>query len=427
MTKRARFLQSLHAGTGRAWLLLKENPELRVKEELALALRTDYAIDRQSGDDRTEYLFRLANISPWKEHLVKETVALLGRDDIDGWDLIHLFGVARLFATEGSEAVRDAMYARYTSAPHQDRGYCADEIIQLDGVEGLLFVVEEEGKYLAEHPDYYVDTTHLSTAQWRLGRDDLKQVLEQVAGQNESIRRYLDAVEAHSANQTTLKPDREQPFDRVRSMIRRKFWDPRTKTRIEDLTPEEIDQLAESFEAESDPVRQEKYLRLFSSIKYPRPIDPIFDIVKGRASRRGLRLHWACHALSNFQDESIRTFAIDKLSHTNQPTSYLYLLISNYQMGDARLLTRLATRYKHPEFVHDLMCAYAAIYKANSTPECRDPLEILYHKGRCGMHRLMLLEILHANDLLSDEIKEEMPYDSFEGVREMYAEKFKEG
>lgn len=124
-------------------------------------------------------------------------------------------------------------------------------------------------------------------------------------------------------------------------------------------------------------------------------------------------------ALSHFSGADIRALALKKMREERIPCEYLHLLVSNYQAGDAEMLVEIIGRAKNFDEVHLLVQGIIAIFKANPVADSKAPLEAMYYNMNCGIHRRDLVELLNDNQVLSDEILEELPYDSDEDVRKL--------
>ena len=190
------------------------------------------------------------------------------------------------------------------------------------------------------------------------------------------------------------------------------------------MSKKEIKQLAKDFLRETNRLKQEKYLRFFSTMKFPFDYQPILKIARGKNSKDDRLVEFACEALSYFPADDIREFAVKKLSKTKKPADYLYLLVSNYKEGDYELLKSIAGKHKSFEMIHSLVWGYVAIYQANSTKGCQEPLEAIYDKLNCGLHRKDIVKILIANEVLPDKILEEIEFDSYDAIRKIYTENF---
>lgn len=96
------------------------------------------------------------------------------------------------------------------------------------------------------------------------------------------------------------------------------------------------------------------------------------------------------------------------------------LLVSNYENGDHKLLTEIASRSDDFDFIHSIVFGFIDIYEANSTKDCKEPLEVIYNKMNCGIHRKDIIKILLDNNVLSDKIFAELEFDSYDTVRKIY-------
>ncbi len=88
------------------------------------------------------------------------------------------------------------------------------------------------------------------------------------------------------------------------------------------------------------------------------------------------------------------------------------ILTSNYQSGDFKIFTEIATETNNEHKIENLAGIFTELFKINKTKECKDPLEVLYNKMNCGIHRNGIIEILIENEVLSDKIRNEIIFDS---------------
>ena len=190
--------------------------------------------------------------------------------------------------------------------------------------------------------------------------------------------------------------------------------------RANDLSVEEVEKLANELLAEKGKPKQELYLRFFSKRKFPFDYHPILKIASGKNPARTRLIEFSVDALKYFSGKDIRQLALAKLEAQKNPYKYLDLLVSNYKKGDNKLLNEIVNRSDNYDFIHSIGFGYLDIFEANKTKECREPLETIYKKMNCGLCRKNVIKILLDNNVLSDTIRQEIKFDSYEGVRKLY-------
>ena len=421
MNIRQQFRQSIRCGTGKAHFILRDNPTIDFSKDIIKAALTNLAFDAQAEGDRAYYVACLINLSNKKAEIVAHILDALATEQEDAWALDQLFELAAIFAKEGNKKARQAIYKRYHKHVISGSAWCGeDAIVELDGIEGLKYIAETRGKALINDPDDWEDGFFVDGFQEENPELKVYDELENAAEDNPYIRKYLDAI-AECKRLRSERPRRPKyNYQTVTENIENKKVVPLPLVGVKELTKTDIRRLADDFLKVTDPLKQEKYLRIFARTRYPYDYQPILQIAKGRYSRDNRRVEFACEALQYFQAKDIRQFAIEKLDKINKPADYLYLLVANYKRGDYKLLTKTAAKYKDEDIIHSLVWGYIDIYKANSTQECKQPLELIYEKLTCGLHRYDIVEILYKNGVLSDRILREIEFDSYDEIRDLH-------
>ncbi len=419
MNIRQEFRRSIKCGTGKAYFILRDNPTIDFSKDITRAALKNLSYDGQSEGDRADYVARLINFSCKKDKIVDRILQALATERQDTWALDQLFELATIFAKEGNEKARQAIYKRYHKKIISGSEWCGqDSIVELDGIKGLKYIAETRGKSLIKNPDDWEDSFFVDYFQEKNPKIDVYHELEKASKNNPYINNYFDAVKKNKWSRPKRLQRPKLNYKAVKESIESKKAVP--PPGIKELTKADIRKLADDFLQEKDPIKQEKYLRVFARTKFPYDYKPILQISKGKNSRNNLLVEFACEALRFFKAKDIRQFAIKKLSQTNIPSDYLPLLIANYKKGDCKLLEKIADRYKDEHIIHNLVWGYVDIYKTNKTKECKRSLEIIYDKLTCGIHRHDIVKILYENGVLSKLILKEMEFDSYEETRELY-------
>lgn len=146
------------------------------------------------------------------------------------------------------------------------------------------------------------------------------------------------------------------------------------------------------------------------------------NFAKKRASSTDRINEYAIDSLKFLNSKRIREFALERISNARRPATFTDILVSNYQSGDYKLLNDIANKFKDEHIIENLARSYSDIFSSNKTIECKKPLEILYGKMNCGIHRNGIVKILIDNNVLSDTMREEIKYDSYLETRELVKE-----
>lgn len=422
MTIKQQFKQSIKCGTGEAYFILKKNPAVNFGKIILDAAKTNYAYDGQSEGHRAEYIVRLIDICKQKERLESELIKALNNASDNIWSIDQLFGINAIFAKRGNEKAKKAIYKRYKKNKFESDCLGQEEIVQLDGFDGLKIIAETRGISLKKNKDDWEDSFFVDWFQEENPNIDVYKELKKASRSNKFIKQYLQTiVKSKKYSEKRVKRPRIN-YEQVVENIRQLKIVPISPIGIKQLTRAEIKKLASDFLEETNSSKQEKYLRIFSRRKFPFDYKPILKIAKGKNKKNTRLVEFACESLKYFKGKDIRKFALTKLEKTNKPANYLYLLVSNYEKGDAKLLSSIVAKYKNQDIVHELVYGLNEIYKNNNVKECRKPLETIYKKMTCGIHRYELLSILHKNKALSKEIFKEMEFDSYDEINKLYQE-----
>ena len=384
-TIKKRFRESIKCGTGEAFILLRENPDIGFSKYIKKAALKNYAYDPQCEGDRANYVVRLINNCSKKEELIEEVLKALSKRQKDFWALDQLFELAAIFANNGNKKARKKIYKRYHEKLF-DKSTCGERtIIKLDGFKGLKFIVERRGRALGEDADDWEDSYLLDNFQEENPEIKVYKELNKLARKNKFIKKYLDEIEKNKRLRSQRPKRPHYTYESIKENIENKKIIPAPSNVIKNLKGKDIEKLANDFLKETDPDKQEKYLRIFSQIKYPINYYPILKIAKGKNWKNNRLVEYACESLRFFKGKDIREIAIKKISKTKKPADYLDLLVANYKKGDSKLLSKIAKKTKNQHVLHHLIFGYVDIYKKNKTKECKKPLETMYSKLTCGM------------------------------------------
>jgi hypothetical protein len=403
-------LNSLKRGTGEAYLIVKNNPSIDFSNQIIKGALNIFAYDGQSEGNRAHYIFDIISISKQKDKIRKAILKGIANEQEHTWNLTHLFALAKQYALQNDTELKQAIYDRFLTNQIEGSDWVgAYEIMELDGLNGLFYVAEKFGKYIEQNPDDWQDEWIIRHFQEENKNIKVTEELKKKAKTNKFIRIYLDNLKRTKANQKKHKTKPPKYKDLLDEVINSKpfflFFEKRN------LTDDEINQIAMRLLDETDKYNIDRLLVFFDFYKFPYDSQIILDFAKQKRSSKNRIVENAIDALKHLKSNDIRNFALGKIQTSKNPIDYLEILVSNYKSGDFKLLSEIANKTNNEHKIEQLAGIYSEIFKANKTKECKEPLEILYSKMNCAIHRTEIVEILIENKVLSDKIKNEIKFD----------------
>ena len=398
------FFNSLKRGTGEAYLIAKNHPEIDFSKQIIKGVLNIFAYDGQCEGNRAQYIFDIISVSKQKDKIRKAVIQGLATEQNDTWNLTHLFALAKLYAEQNDTEVKQAIYDRFLNNPIESSDWVgAYEILELDGLNGLLYVAEKFGKYIEQNPDDWQDDWIIKRFQEENEDIKVSKELKKKARTNSFIRIYLNNIERTKASQEKHKTKPTKYKDIIDEVLNSK---PRISfVRKRKLTEVEVNKVAKQLIDETNKSNIEKLLDIFDFYKFPYDSQTILDFAKQKRTNKNRIVENAIDALKHLKSKGIRNFAVDKIQTAKNPIDYLEILVSNYKSGDFKLLSEIAIKTSNEHKVERLAGIYTDIFKANKTKECKQPLEILYDKMNCAIHRNGIVEILIENKALSGVCK----------------------
>jgi len=412
------FLNSVKCGTGEALIIARKNPEIDFSTAIIKGAIKNYAYDGQCEDSRAQYIFDLILTSNKKDRIKDEVLNALANEQEDTWTLTHLFDLAKLFAEKGDLKAKKAIYNRFLHHPIEASdwvGYC--EILELDGLNGMFFIAEKFGKKLKEDSDDWQDDHIINHFQDDNPSINVLNELENKAKTNNFVHLYIENIKNTEKNRKNRKQDLPK-FNSILDEILNSER-PLSFHKRKNLNNLELQEIGEQLIIEKDKFKIERLINIFTEHKFPLNSHFILNLAKQRKTSKNRIQEYALYSLKHLKGSAIRKFALSKISKTNNPSTYTDILISNYSKGDYKLLSKVVNKFNNEFIIESLACSYSELYSKIKTTECKEPLEILYAKMNCGIHRKKIIEILLEINVLSDKIKEEMKFDSYLETREL--------
>lgn len=417
---RAEFEDALRKGLGRVIQHLQTNSGKPFRDPILAACLEDWRYDRQTHSSRSLYLYETIQTTGEPEFYrdqLREHMLTCATDDL----LYENTSLAYEFAVRGDRKMREALYRAYDRLA-SDRDFTSgDEIVQLDGLAGLLYVIKP---YLDQRTDddLWPAVSWIIQLEARDGAKEADSALEQAAGSYPALAEALAARRSHRAEleerRSSNGPEPILPWPEMREAILenqrpRNVGVASWARRVSDETFREV---SASIIGESDPDVLYKLLFLFHFRPFPLNPEPLLELVKTGSDRNAWR---AAITLSKVVHPDVRRLAVELAAN---PTKFPYaaqLMESNFREGDGELLVRMVTDSEHSDDQHTIGISVHEIAEAHPCRETDALLLLQYEVGCCALCREGIVKLLLRRDALTPDLAEECRYDSSRNIRKM--------
>ena len=417
---KGQFFNSLKRGTGEAYLILQDNPNIDFSNIIIKGAITNYAFDQQSEGSRAVYIYQFIKKVKQKDKIIKAVLTKLQVEKKDYWSLDQMCDLAVLFFKAEHKEAKTALYNRFDKNTLEGYEFCGKEqLMEIDGINGILKVAEIVGKKIIEENDSE-DSYLIDSFQKRHKDIPVYAELLKASKKNKFIEAYHKSILENKWAFSKSRKFTKFSYDLIKEKIESNKFRVISVDRANDLSIEEVEKLAKELLTEKNKQKQELYLRFFAKRKFPFDYQPILKIASGKNQAKTRIIELSVDTLQYFLGKDIRELALEKLKSQKNPYKFLNLLVSNYEKGDKTILNEIANRSDNYDFIHSIGFGYLDIYEANKTKECREPLETIYKKMNCGLCRKNVIKLLLDNDVLSQTITQEIKFDSNEEVRKLY-------
>ena len=409
--KRRQFWRSAQLGTGRALLIMRQNPKMDFSGEIIHLATHNPAYDPQCEGTRARYVFSLVKEGGLFDPVAQVLLETIPKVDLDSWDANHQVELAWLLVDEGYESLRRAIYERYSrSSPEEGFWVLEREIVHHDGLEGLLVVAEKNALMLRQNPQATPDFWIYSQA---LEKSLVK--IQEAAERKPEIKLFLDSYHEYKEQEEKKKNEgRQEGPDFYEVVVQFIHSEPATRRYsvprrwIRKLSHEQLVLLARHFLETEDEKQRHLYLTIFSKRRFPLGLEPLLQLLRKPLEKNDWSL---LESLAHFSAPEVRSLAMESLKKDSR-IIFWNLLKHNYREGDGAVLAERIKSFRSPYKIHDAAGSCIEIYEERQTQDCREPLLALYEKCPCSICRSRIVGLLRKSGVCSPEIEAEFPFDT---------------
>ncbi len=361
------------------------------------------------------------------------------------WHDTQRCSILKSLARKGYTKAREKLYQMFRKNDDSLDLLACEEIIELDGADGLIFVCEKLGHWLAVDPEFTIDDAPITFYDEFHGKGSASRVLESACPTNAYVKAYVGYVAAKQGEEAT---DGHMNVSNLRlnpntvNLERKRLLERTAADVIEwvETTPDDIDAewpvgvqllswgfrtsetellaIVERLFAETNPSRILRYLCVFKRRKVP----DFDELLLAFADHRYKKIRWvAFGVLSHIDDPRVRELALARLSPRPMLEGSLRMLIESYKPGDHDAIERAMFIPESTEDLHTLVFDLADIFERHPTPEAHALMLFVYEHSPCGNCRNAATRVLSLTGNVPSWLQEEAPFDAMETIREHFS------
>lgn len=398
-------------------MLFKETDSTPYHDALLDACLKNLAYDSQCEENRAPYLWRLIELSKNQNFFRDGILKALQdcRNVSDDWCYWRqIFGIARYFAANNDQDMKQAMYSAFEYLGFDGAGdSSAEQLILLDGIDGFSKVMTrfDSAEELREEWEFFSLVDALEEA---IGKDQAMSLLAEKALSNERLHHLLKEFDKHrillngrSAEKKISDPP--ESYDVLKGQLSVKGFTLGHFYRwANTATSEELKLAANDLLAEKDERRLRSYLFIFKDIPFPSNVDGLLRLAD---DERKLIRHGAVQALRNVSHSLVRLRALELLHSHLRASDGAAMLCSNLESGDFKLIEKALLQDNNDEQFHDFGFSVRCILEKSLNYEAENSLLILYEKNPCSLCRSDCVRYLIELKKLPDWLRSECRYD----------------
>jgi len=342
------FAHWLRIGIGRPIVHLCERDSQLYRATILDACLHDTVYDRQCEGSRAPYLFDVITATGEPDYYLDHLLAASAPDALDGDDGAQVVAILGQFAARGDSEARTRLYSVFDANAATERPDGATEIVEVDGVVGLLAIV---GRLSFDPDDDREAYSFVRDAVERSGEAETWEALRAAVASDPSLTDFYTVVEREceqDENRAMTKNVPEPTTDyatlRARFLAGEQSAYGQLLRWVRTATDDELRLAAADVLNEDDPKRLKAYLFLFSKRSFP--LDHTRLLALARHPDHFVS-HRALMALSHLTHPDIR--ALGRALLAEGKGNGARLLANNYQQGDFALIERLLLTWTDPD------------------------------------------------------------------------------
>ena len=173
------FRNALAKGQGRAVRHVRESSAEAVRDALLDACVCCKTYDTQCEGFRADWLYQMIELTGEMEFYRKQILNVISNNrDADSYDLWQLYYLVNEFAKRGDAECRTVLYREFDLLVDDNNIGGADALVKLDGIPGLLHVLEIAGRRIRNGDDLWWEVSyHIEESEEKFGKNTVRDAI----------------------------------------------------------------------------------------------------------------------------------------------------------------------------------------------------------------------------------------------------------
>lgn len=413
------FAAALRTGHGRAMQQLERHGAGGLEADVVAACLSCLTYDPQCEAERAPWLAALVKRAKLDAAVLKAIEAMAQPLSPENHpDLEQRSALLKELAAAGSNDARRLLYASLARSSDTSDVVGAEQIVALDGADGLKQVARQLGRWLQADPDFSVDDGLIAEFDESTGAEDGLAMLERAAETDADIASYLAGIRKARERQKPASPRVDLAAytgSEIVAYVDKNPKDPCYWFRRwgAQASTEQRETVFAALLASGDAEHVKRLCRCFSKTGVPR-----FD---GRLLRwmadADAQVQWAVvRALASITDPELRRVALHQIAEGDTAMG-IALLVNNFQAGDFGLcIQRLRgidlRRTSDADKVHLLLEELMDLCEAHPGVEALDGLLYVYEFSPCSICRRRAVKAMLGTNSAPAWVRAESAFDA---------------
>ena len=238
---RRRFFSSLTRGTGEAYLLYKQYPDIDFSDLIIKGSVRNLAFDQQFEGSRASYMWRFIKGDKQRDKIVSAVLLQLDEEEKDHYGIYQMCELCVFFHKAGYEQAKKVLFRKFEKNVINDFEYSGKlQVMEVGEIEGVLKVAEVIGKELLKNEDDYEDSFTLDDFAKNHKELDVYHEVEKAAATSKYVKTYFESVRANKWSLPTVQNIPRFSYQIIKQRIDNRQMRFMSKSRADELSTEEV-------------------------------------------------------------------------------------------------------------------------------------------------------------------------------------------